>query len=552
MNGGVRKGIRSLIVSFSVPGVIVATFFFWQSLMPSLLPRSWLFQGILSGIWTLIGYFVGWLIGRLGHLIGIRPRWSDTTGAIIRMALFAVAIVFSLVMFGISADRQRFNYQALDLPEPQRRLYGLVVLITLAICGIAIAIGRGVSALRRLLSRGGRKFMPRWVAATLSFVVVAAVLAVLVSDVIYARAIGLVENTFSVADTRIEDDEAPPPDSPLRTGGPGSDVDWSNLGGEGRDFLTRGPDAADITGITGKPALEPIRVFVGRESGDELEDRVDLLFEELDRMDAFSRGTIAFNVTTGTGWINERNVAPVEYMLNGDTAIFGLQYSHLPSALSMFTEQGVATDAAREVISRVEERIAAMAEADRPQLILIGESLGAYAGQGSFADVDDLLARVDKALWVGTPGFTKMRKQLEDERVGNSRQMLPKVRDGNRIVFAKSANDLEGTTPQVVYLQNPDDPVVWWDADLAFSKPDWMKEELDEAINPKMGWEPIRTFLQVGIDTFVGTSFHEGTGHLYGTLPVAAWQRLLQPDWHDGELPALYAELREERATPSG
>lgn len=533
---------RSLVVSFSIPGVVVATFFFWQSLMPSLLPRDWLFQGILSGIWTLIGYFIGWLLGRIGHLVGIRPTWSDDTAALIRLALFAAAVVFSLVMFGISADRQRFNYQALDLPEPQRRLYGLVVLITAAIVGLALLVGRVVSAARRLVSRGGRTFLPRWVAATLSFAVVALLLAVLVSDVIYARAIGFVENTFSVADTRIEDDEAAKPDDVT--------LDWGNLGSEGRDFLTRGPDAADITAVTGKPAIDPVRVFVGRESADTLDERVDLVFEELDRTDAFSRGTILFNVTTGTGWVNERNVAPVEYMLDGDTATLALQYSHLPSALSMFTEQGVATDAARKVIAGLEERIAALPEAERPRLFLVGESLGAFAGQSSFADVDDLLARVDKALWVGTPGFTTMRADLEDERVDGSRQMLPTIRDGEQVVFAQTAQTLGGTSPQVVYLQNADDPVVWWDADLAFSKPDWMREELDPRINPKMSWEPIRTFLQVGVDTFVGTSFHEGTGHLYGTLPVAAWQALIQPGWDSGQLGALYAELREQRATP--
>ncbi len=535
---------RSLVVSFSIPGVIVATFFFWQSLMPSLLPRDWLFQGILSGIWTLIGYFVGWLIGRIGHLIGIRPRWSETTGAIIRLALFAVAVVFSLVMFGISADRQRFNYQALDLPEPQRRLYGLVVVLTVAIVGLALLIGRGVASLRRLVSRGGRTFMPRWLAGTLSFVIVALVLAVLVSDVIYAKAIGFVENSFSVADTRIDDGE---PEKPADV-----DLDWGNLGAEGRDFLTRGPDADDITAITGKPAVDPIRVFVGRESADTLDERVDLVFKELDRTDAFSRGTILFNVTTGTGWVNERNVAPVEYMLDGDVATLALQYSHLPSALSMFTEQGVATTAARKVIAGVEKRIDAMPDAERPELYIVGESLGAYAGQSSFTDVDDVMSRVDKALWVGTPGFTRMRADLENERVGGSRQMLPTIRDGKQILFVQSALELEGTSPQVVYLQNADDPVVWWDADLAFTKPDWMKEELDPRINPKMSWEPIRTFLQVGIDTFVGTNYHDGTGHLYGTLPVAAWQALIQPDWDSGQIGALYAALREERATPTG
>lgn len=40
-------------------GLVVATMFYGWSMTPSLLPRDWFFQGLLSGINATIGYGVG-------------------------------------------------------------------------------------------------------------------------------------------------------------------------------------------------------------------------------------------------------------------------------------------------------------------------------------------------------------------------------------------------------------------------------------------------------------------------------------------------------------
>ena len=54
--------------------------------------------------------------------------------------------------------------------------------------------------------------------------------------------------------------------APERSGSPGSLAAWDTLGFEGRWFVANGPSAAAITSVTGKPAREPIRAYVGLES----------------------------------------------------------------------------------------------------------------------------------------------------------------------------------------------------------------------------------------------------------------------------------------------
>ena len=536
------------VLRLDLLGVIVAVWWFWQSLSPSLLPRTWIMQGVLSGTSAIVGYFAGWLVSRIVVALRIhrrfRGRVSDTLLARLRWALLVGAIAVSVYVFGVSARQQEFHWESMDLSGPERFLYSGVVVITVAICIATSAATRVVRTLRRKLSARGQHFLPRWIAAGVSTAIVGFAAFILVNDVLYDGTLALANRSFSISDVHLEDDDPDPPQSPLRTAGPGSQVSWESLGTEGRRFLAYGPSARHITELSGAPAIEPIRIFVGRASADRLGKRVDLLLEEMDRTGAFGRSTIVINIPTGTGWTNEQNIQPVEYLLGGDTATVSMQYSHLPSALAFLSERDEVVDTAKAVLAAIENRFALLPAASRPALFVVGESLGAFGGQGAFTDLDDMEARIDHALWVGTPGFTAMRKQLEAERLPGSRQMYPVVGDGKQVVFAGNHTALEYTRPKIVYLQNADDPIAWWDPAIATKEPDWMSEELDPSINPAISWGRLRTFLQISLDTAVSNSFIEGDGHLYGTLPVTAWDRMLTDSgWDEIQINALSVRL---------
>ena len=129
---------------------------------------------------------------------------------------------------------------------------------------------------------------------------------------------------------------------------------------KGRNFTGTGPTRKQLSDFNGARAEEPIRVYVGLESADTLDERVKLAMAELDRTDAWSRKVIAVFTTTGTGWVDKRAADPLEYIHNGDTALVAMQYSYLPSWISFLVDAQKATDAGREMIHAVQARLAEM------------------------------------------------------------------------------------------------------------------------------------------------------------------------------------------------
>src|SRR3546814_1393055 len=104
----------------------------------------------------------------------------------------------------------------------------------------------------------------------------------------------------------------------FRSGGPRSSLDWASTGREGRRFLTRGPSTEELTDFTTGDVVEPVRVFVGRAEASSIAERVELAIQELETLGAFERAALLVELPTGTGWIHEQLVQPMEYLKNGN------------------------------------------------------------------------------------------------------------------------------------------------------------------------------------------------------------------------------------------
>lgn len=547
LNGARGSAVR-LVLGCSMPGVVLATVLFWQSLWPSLLPRTWLMQGVLSGLCLVVGYAVGAVLGSVfvsvWNALGIGRRVPPQVERRARFALAAVALVVTVYAFTRSAEQQEWNWTALGVDRPQGYRYGGVLLVALLICAVALYFVLAVRGLGRWLYARGVRRMPGWSAWVFSAAVTLTVLALVLNQGLYNGSLSAFNRSMSGADVELASGAPARPSSSLLSGSPDSSVGWASLGRQGRRFISRAPDAAQIEEISGRPAIQPVRVFVGRSSAPTVAGRVALAMRELERTGAFERKAIVVNTPTGTGWMNEQLFQPVEYFFGGDTAVVGVQYSHLPSPLAFLSETDGATATGTQLFDAVYERIRSIRAGGRPKLFVTGESLGSYGGQSAFASFAALRARADNALWVGTPAFTGLRGLAERTRRPGSPQMAPVVGDDRAVLFANRGSDLEGKSPQVVYLQNADDPIVWWDPDLAFDRPDWLRERLDPSVNPGLRWRPMATFLQLSVDMAVGNDFDEGNGHLYGTLPLTAWVQMLDPPgWDRQRVGALREHL---------
>jgi uncharacterized membrane protein len=124
--------------------------------------------------------------------------------------------------------------------------------------------------------------------------------------------------------------------NPLTSGSPASLVTMAELGREGARFVGCISTPADIKAVTGKkPIAEPVRVFVGVEAADTVEQRVGLAMAELRRTGAFDRANLIIQAPAGTGFANTTPIDVTEMLTLGDCASVAIGYGLLPSFLTL-------------------------------------------------------------------------------------------------------------------------------------------------------------------------------------------------------------------------
>ncbi|MEU6828628.1 alpha/beta hydrolase [Nocardia beijingensis] len=530
------------VIDLNYVGLVVATVFFALSVTPSLLPRDWLFQGLISGINAAIGYGAGCLLEWLFRL-WVRPRlkiappptWARYA---IKSAVLLTAAMSAALMLVQSARWQREITALMGMAGTTTPAYLRTGLLSLAVGAAAVAVYRTVREiilfLARLLNRWVR--VPRELAPAAGFLVLV-VLAVTIFNGVATQAFFAVANSaFSVRNDHTSVN-AVQPQQPERSGSPVSLAKWETLGFEGRWFVSHGPTASRITSVTGRPAKEPIRAYVGLESVQGDQEPAELAVSELERTGAFDRKALVVVTTTGTGWVNSLAAGAIEYMYDGDTALVATQYSYLPSVLSFLADRNKATAAGRDLFDAVYRHWTARPPEVRPKLLVYGESLGSQGSEAAFDGLADLRAKVDGALWVGPPNSNRLWQQFVARRDPGSREVEPLYADGLVVRFASDSADLarpssEWRPPRIAYLQHASDPIVWWSTDLIFSRPDWLSEPRGSDVSSQMRWWPFVTFWQVAADLTNAQGVTDGHGHRYGSLVLDGWAAIAAPpDW---------------------
>ncbi|TQF75245.1 hypothetical protein FK531_02110 [Rhodococcus spelaei] len=517
---------------------------------PSLLPRAWYLQAVATGISVAIGYGIGCLAAWLVRKCGIAPDYAARTRRIGWWSLAIVAAVAVPTFLILGSWWQQIVRDLVGVERINRANYLLILLIALAIAALILAIARGIRAGTNGLTRFGLRYVPAPAARLASLVVVVILGALVVNGVVYQGLIGMANRSAQASDHSTAPN-VEQPQIPERSGSPASAEAWDSLGREGRTFVAGGPTAEQITAVTGRPARTPIRVYAGRESADSVAATADLVVAELERTGAFDRKVLAVATTTGRGWVNSRVASSLEYTAEGDSAIAAMQYSFLPSALSFIADRDTPQQAGRALFEAVHTAWEARPEGSRPKLVTFGESLGSFGGQGAFSGAQDMLARTDGALWVGTPNFAPQWAQITADRDAGSPERLPVVDGGTNVRFAASASDLDldgapWGTPRIVYWQHASDPITWWSFDLLLHQPDWLREPLGADVDPGMRWIPFVTFWQVTMDMVFSADVPAGHGHTFGPDAANMWAAILHPEgWTDADTEHVRAVLAE-------
>ena len=515
-------------------GLTTATWFFAASLVPSLLPRAAWLQGVVSGVTVAVGYGLGAGTAALWRYLGI-PGLRGRARTVALWALIGIGL-WGAVWNGWRLVGWQNEIRAMfGMPPTSPLIWPVVVAVTVAVAVLLLLAGRGVRLLGVTAVRWlGRRLPPR-LSIVLGTGLVMALFWGLWTGVIVNGFFAGANAIFAPQDTTGSHSTSYPA-APERSGSKASLAAWKDLGHYGRSFVRGGPTVAQLEAVNGPGARQPIRVYAGLQSADTVQGRADLVLAELKRTKAFDRKVLVVATTTGMGFLDSRGTDPLEYLWNGDTAIAGVQYSYLPSWISVLADQEAVVDTSRTVFETVRQYWATLPEGERPELYLYGLSLGSMGVESVLGSVNIVNEPVDGALMVGPPFVNPMHGRLEAERDAGSPASLPVYEEGRTVRFADEHTSLEPVTgawgpTRVAYLQHASDPVVFFSSDLAFDRPGWLDDgQRGPDVSPTMGWVPLVTMWQVLLDMPGAGNVPTGYGHMYSARAnLRAWAAVSDP-----------------------
>lgn len=527
-------------------GLLLGLLFLAASLTPSLIPRDPALQGILGGVVMALGYLSGLVIEviwRLADMPVLRGRPRQTVLAVLSLAVLAllgIALRYSHVWQ--NDLRERMGMEATAGGHLVQ-----VLLVAVGVFAALYALGLLVAAFSRIVRSRLYRVMPRRRANVLGYLLVGLALFVLTRDGLLDTAIDALDTTFETAQALF--DTAPPAPTDARIpGSPASLVDWEAMGQPGRDFVTGGPDAAAIAAFTGRPALDPIRVYVGRANADTPQERADLALAELNRLGAFERKILVVVSPTGTGWMDPGSHDPVEYMHDGDIATVAVQYSYMQSPFALIFETRTGLDQASATVSTIHDYWRRLPPETRPRLFIHGLSLGAWSSMYAttlFHLVNDPIAG---AFWAGPPFPSDFWNRVQRARNDGSPWVRPTIGDGSFVRYAARGDDgSEGAADwgpmRIVFLQYASDAIVFFDPLSTFRAPVWMREPAGDAVSPYLRFVPIVTQFQLALDMALSTTVPGGYGHSYYAQDyIGPWVEVTAPEgWTEEDTVRLKA-----------
>ena len=319
------------------------------------------------------------------------------------------------------------------------------------------------------------------------------------------------------------------------TGGPESAYDFTDLGREGRRFISQAYSASELEAVLGRPASSPVRVFLplSAQSGDSEAD-ARLLVAEIERVGGFAKDVLVLAAPTGDGYVSYVQTETVELLTAGHCATVAVQYAEVPSAIA-FPKRRVAAAA----YASYARAVAARARELNPQarLFAFGESLGSIVALDAFGP--GLVTTLEQigfhgGLFVGVPVFSQTDKAL--------RPSHPSVRENGGLQYATGRDEALEAVPGHLNLSHPTDPVALADVSVLVRHP------VDYWGRPTGAYIPLVSFLIQLADVKNAMNLRPGDftpspGHDYRYDTAAAVARAYGLDFTDQDL--VETALRE-------
>lgn len=557
--------VTSVARSAEPLGIGVGLAFWFASLTPTLVPRGWIVQGVVSGMCLAIGLGLGAVADKtVRHLSG-RPRSGPGPGlrwpaAIAKASAVGVVGIVGAVAWATWQDEAR------DLVGMARLGWWEGAPMVALSVGVAAAAARIGAAIRRAsgaMHRHVKRAAPAGLA--LPATVVLALVVGVGGGQVLVRAFALGANAVYETLDQGTNRGIGRPTLANVSGSPASLVAWESMGMWGRDFVAGVTSREQLLAYHGADAevRDPVRVFVGMRAAATIDERAALAVDELERAGGFDRDVVAVWIPGGSGWMDPNAARALEQLHAGDTAIVAIQYSYLPSFFSLVIDSSQAIDAGATLFEAVHERWSRLPADERPRLIVFGASLGAggaerpFVGSDAAASVANFASRADGALIVGSLGWNPIFRQLTEARDPGSPTWQPSYASGQTVRFLTGRSlpeaDAAWGPSRMLYLQHPSDPVAYLSLGSLWSPLEWMDQPRGEGVPPDTGWFPIVSTLQALADLSFPASLPSGYGHDYRVDYADAFARVAPPEaWTAEDTARLEAYLAAETATAAG
>lgn len=224
----------------TVPGLWGALAFTLMSLTPSLLPRTAITQGIVTGISAAIGYGLGALTASIGRAFADRVPQPPTPRS--WQVLTVTAAVTLLPILVLARVWQSGVRELMGVPHPPLWPLVLVPLVASPVFAALVGVARLLATAAHCLGGWLAGWMGVRAARTLGAIVVATLVVLLVSGLLVDGFIAVADRVFATRDTGTHDD-ATQPTNGLRSGGPGSLIAWAPSGARAAGSRAAAPPA---------------------------------------------------------------------------------------------------------------------------------------------------------------------------------------------------------------------------------------------------------------------------------------------------------------------
>ena len=307
------------------------------------------------------------------------------------------------------------------------------------------------------------------------------------------------------ANEKVEPGYSRPPASPLVSGSNSSVVPFSELGQQGRRYVTDVLTPELIQEVMCEPAVaHPIRAYVGFDSEPIYQTgRAELALAELDRTGAFDRSYLLLISPTGTGWVDHTVIETAEFLTRGDIATCCIQYGRYPSFLSV-QKVALGQGQFRLLLWGIKQRLAERPAERRPRVLVFGESLGAWTSSDvvMFQGIEGFdHYGIHRALWVGLPWLAKWSRMGMTR--GRSTKLVPEGTVGVFDRYDQLAALTEDQRDQLraVVLSHDNDPIAVFGPELLVRRPWWLADgQRGRGVPDSMHWRPLVTFIQTAMD----------------------------------------------------